>query len=158
MSKHLILAILMSGTPAIVVAQNSDSLEISQVKVEESCEKGIFAARSRLEQGRQLNVLMNIEDQSPYVKGIPANRSLKVEFVLEGAAASSVMTSTHFMKAISANVITSCKSVSAVSFGMNHTGWTETFGLISDRVKEFECVEPGVYREILPYGVQICGL
>ncbi len=70
------------------------------------------------------------------------------------------MESPVFQRAIASQIINSCNSVGAVSFGRYQTGWIDTIGLMRDgTIQKFECAEDHIedYNpETLRWGQQWC--
>ena len=112
----------------------------------QSCEVAMLNATKRIEQGRDITVTMDIKDGSEEYPDHPDGRPTIIWLIVEGNAAASVMESPVFQRAIASEIIKSCNSVGAVSFGVSHSGWINTIGLMRDgTIQKFECVdyEPG---------------
>jgi hypothetical protein len=137
-------------TNAIVVTAVSLSLSgfalPPQAKSEptrKSCEAAIADGRGRLEKGRDITVTTDIADESEIYPNHPNGRPLFVTIIVDGNAADSVMTSPVFQKAIASEIIKSCGSVGAVTFGRQATDWSITFGVMSGgTIESFECIDP----------------
>lgn len=126
----------------------------------QDCSVTVVAVRNELEKGRDLQViLVEIQDLSQEYQDYPTGRPLNYHFRIEGSAADDVMVSTQFLKALSTRVINSCSSAGGVDFGVNRTGWSETYGYIGPgRVEAFRCVEPNRNQpnRILAWGYHFC--
>jgi hypothetical protein len=88
----------------------------SQVRSED-CEASIRSARERIERGRTIGVVTDTVDRSNLYPNHPKGRPQFVTIVVDGKAANSVMSSPAFQKAIASEIIKSCSSVGAISFG-----------------------------------------
>ncbi|HEY9637330.1 MAG TPA: hypothetical protein V6D14_28275 [Coleofasciculaceae cyanobacterium] len=67
------------------------------------------------------------------------------------------MESPVFQKAIASEIIKSCGSVGAVTFGRHRTDWSITLGVMSDgTIRQFECVNSDPERDKLSWGQQVC--
>jgi hypothetical protein len=131
-----------------------------QAKSEEttkSCETAIADSRSRIQEGKDIAVTTDIADYSEVYPNHPKGRSLFVKIIVDGNAADSVMSSPVFQKAIASEIIKSCGSVGAVTFGRQATDWTITFGIMPDgTIKGFECIDPAPDADKPRWGQQIC--
>jgi hypothetical protein len=88
-------------------------------------------------------VTTDIADHSEVYPNHPNGRPLFVTIIVDGNAADSVMSSLVFQKAIASEIIKSCGSVGAVTFGRRETDWSITFGMMSDgAIEGFECIDP----------------
>ncbi len=122
-----------------------------------SCETAIADGRSRIERGRDITVMTDIENHSEIYPDHPNGRPLFVTIIVDGNAADSVMLSPVFQKAITSEIIKSCGSVGAVTFGRQRTDWSITFGIMSDgTIKSFECIDPDPEADKPLWGQQIC--
>jgi hypothetical protein len=87
----------------------------------------------------------------------PNGRPLSVTIIVDGDAADSVMSSPVFQKAITSEIIKSCGSVGAVTFGRHRTDWSITLGMMSDgTIESFKCIDPDPEVNKLSWGQQIC--
>jgi hypothetical protein len=126
MPKHLInaFAVITAGSlglSAIILPPQARSKETGQ-----PCEITLSNAKNRIEQGRDITVIIDIKDSSEEYPDHPDGRPTIIWFEVEGIAAESVMESPVFQRAIASEIINSCNSVGAVSFGVSHTGWINT--------------------------------
>ena len=107
-----------------------------------SCEAVILNAKKRIEQGREITVMTNIEDGSELYPDHPDDRPTIIKIIVNGCAADSVMESPVFQKAIASEIIKSCNCVGAVTFGLYGSGWTSMMGLMRDgTIQNFECID-----------------
>ncbi len=149
----------------VVIAAGSLSLSVvglpTQVRSESKgqiCEAAIANGRERITTGRSVTIVSSsIVDSSQTYPDHPDNRPQIVQFRLDGKAADEVMESPVFKKAIASEIINSCGSVGAVTFGRYRTDWSSTFGLMpSGTIKQFECVDPDPERNKLSWGQLVC--
>jgi hypothetical protein len=124
----------------------------------QTCEAAIANGRQRITAGRSITIVSsNILDGSQTYPDYPDGRPKIVHISLDGKAASSVMESPVLQKAISSEIISSCGSVGAVTFGRYRTDWSSTFGLMPNgTIKQFECVDPDPDRDKLSWGQLVC--
>lgn len=134
------------------------SLQAQETEKSDRCTATIAAAQKRIETGRDVDVVLDVANNIPQsYSNYPVNRPYRYTFALDGAAAESIMSSEKFMKSIAQTVISNCNSVSLVIFGVQHTDWYYSFGLLSNgKVGNFSsnCVEPGPGK--LRWGQQTC--
>ncbi|MBD2014302.1 hypothetical protein H6F96_09995 [Microcoleus sp. FACHB-53] len=72
-------------------------------------------------------------------------------------AADSVMSSPVFQKTIASEIIKSCGSVGAVTFGRRETDWSITFGIMSGgTIESFKCIDFDPEGNNPPWGEQVC--
>jgi hypothetical protein len=133
----------------------------SQVRSEpkgQTCEAAIANGRQRITAGRSITIVNSkILDDSQTYPDHPDGRPNIVQIILDGKAANSVMESPVLKKAIASEIISSCGSVGAVTFGRYRTDWSSTFGLMSNgTIKQFECVDPDPERDKLSWGQLVC--
>lgn len=126
----------------------------------QDCSATVVAVRNELERGRALEVvLVESRDISQSFQDYPTGRPLSYHFRIEGSAVSDVMNSPQFLQALSTRVINSCTSVGSVDFGVNRTGWGETYGYMGEgRVEAFRCVMPDrrLSNRVLAWGYHFC--
>ena len=158
MPKHLINAFAVItagflGLSAFILPSQARSQETTQ-----SCEIALSNAKNRIEQERDITVEIDIKDSSEEYPDPPDGRPTIIWFEVEGNAAESVMESPVFQRAIASEIINSCNSVGAVSFGVSHTGWINTIGLMRDgTIQKFECVDHDPERSSpYPWGQDPC--
>jgi hypothetical protein len=142
MHKTLInsLAVIAAGSlclSAFILPPQARSQETGK-----SCEGVILNAKKRIEEGREITVTANIENGSELYPDHPDDRPTIIKIIVNGRAADSVMESPVFQKAIASEIIKSCNSVGAVTFGLYRSGWTSTVGLMKDgSIQNFECID-----------------
>jgi hypothetical protein len=148
----VVIAVGSLGLSAVVLPSPVRSEEAG-----ESCQVATRTARERIEQGRSITVMTYTLDHSETYPNHPNNRPLIVQIVVDGSAASSVMKSPVFQKAISSSIIKSCGSVGGVIFGKARTDWYLTLGLMPNgTIEYFECLNPNPERNKLSWGQQVC--
>lgn len=70
-----------------------------------------------------------------------------------------MMGSPVFQRAIASEIINSCNSVGAVTFGRYQTGWVSTVGLMRDgTIQNFECIEHAPDKGSPSWGQEWCGI
>lgn len=154
----LLWGTISMSTP--VVAQERTSQEI--------CMEAIGAAKTRILDGRTINLQARLLDLSDS-RGYTGDRSQGLVFILDepsgvGYASNDltvVLTSPVFMKSIATDVIEHCRSFSYVEFAANRSGWHIPFGLINGNVEEFQCRESsrdGRTFSSLPWGFYDCSI
>lgn len=159
MHKHRIAALAVTvagsfGLPAFVLPPQAQALSQQTNK---PCEVAIVNARERIEKGRRITVTTDIADRSEIYSNPPNGRPLLVTIIVDGDAADSVMSSPVFQKAIASEIIKSCGSIGAVTFGRQETDWSITFGIMSGgTIKSFECIDPDPEVNKIPWGQQVC--
>jgi hypothetical protein len=157
MQKFFANAIVFITTGALSLSPFALPLQARSEQTRKSCETAIADGTSRIEKGREITVTTDITDRGEIYPNHPSGRSLFVRIVLDGNAADSVMLSPVLQKAISSEIISSCGSVGAVTFGRYRTDWSSTFGLMPNgTIKQFECVDPDPDRDKLSWGQQVC--
>ncbi|MEW6493428.1 MAG: hypothetical protein AB1589_13125 [Cyanobacteriota bacterium] len=113
--------------------------------------------KKRIEQGRDITVIIDISDGSEKYPDHPDDRSTIIWLIVDGSAADSVMESPVFQKAIASEIINSCNSVGAVIFGRYQTGWIYTIGLMRDgTIQKFECADDNPERGSPSWGQVWC--
>ena len=138
----IVLAVIAAGSgslglSAFILPPQARSQETGQ-----PCEVAMLNAKKRIEQGREITVMTNIEDGSKLYPDHPDGRPTIIKIIVNGRAADSVMESLGFQKAIASEIIKSCNSVGAVTFGLYRSGWTSTVGLMRDgSIQNFECID-----------------
>lgn len=138
---------LAVGTIGVQPAQSTDS-----------CKVALAEAKYRIESKNTTVVQIGASDMSKEIQSseYPEKYPIQVFFVLEGPGTESIMNSTIFLKALSSKIIIGCDLVSLVIFGVNHTDWNNTFGLLdSNKVEEFECL-PFDFNRRIPWGYTVC--
>jgi hypothetical protein len=144
------IAVCSVGLSAFVVPPQAKSEQIRK-----SCETAIADGRSRIQKGKDIAVTTDIADHSDIYPNHPKGRPLFVTIIVDGNAADSVMSSPVFQKTITSEIIKSCGSVGAVTFGRQRTDWSITFGIMPDgTIKGFECIDPEGSNPL--WGQQIC--
>ena len=140
------------GLPAFALPPQAKSEQTRK-----SCETAIADSRGRIERGKDITVTTDIADYSEIYPNHPSGRPLFVTIIVDGNAADSVMLSPVFQKAIASEIIKSCGSVAAVTFGRQETDWSITFGVMSGgKIESFECIDPEPEGNRIPWGQQIC--
>ena len=125
----------------------------------EECKSAIVEVENQLKSDRNLTIEKS-EIGKPGVSGTPPEaRSNGVEFRMSGEAVESIMSSPVLLNTFATQIINSCDSVSAVSFGLSRSGYTQVHGLMPDgEVKLFKCPEDfddynvGEYPRSLTWG------
>jgi hypothetical protein len=132
----------------------------SSINVKE-CDRAVAAAKSKLQKINKLQFLAvrQLKLSPSGASDRPPNRPLMYSIVLDGRGGESIMYSPKMMQNISTELIFRCQSVSAVSFGMKNSDWTQMFGLMNNgKVQAFECVDlpREKYNRELVWGTQVC--
>lgn len=122
------------------------------------CTATIAAAQNQIETGRSVGVTVRSTKISETYSDYPTERPYNNVFLLEGAAAESIMNSPNFMKSIATKMINNCSSVGSVTFAVNYTGWSYSIGLIEGRLDFFECLEHDGSNRELTWGQEYCSL
>jgi hypothetical protein len=122
-----------------------------------SCETAIVDGKGRIERGRDITVRTDITDWSEIYSNPPNGRPLSVTIGVGGDAASSVMESPVFQKAIASDIIKYCSSVGSVTFHMRESDWAVTSGIMPDgTIQDFECTDPAPEGQKPRWGQQSC--
>lgn len=157
MQKFFANAIVFIAVGAVGLSAFALPPQAKSEQVRKSCETAIADGRGRIERERDIIVTTDIVDHGELYSNHPNGRPLSVAIIVDGNAADSVMSSPVFQKAIISEIIKSCGSVGAVTFGRRRTDWSITFGVMSDgAIKGFECIDPGPGVNKLSWGQQIC--
>jgi hypothetical protein len=157
MQKFFADAIVFIAAGAVGLSTFAMPPQAKSQETRKSCETAIANGTGRIEQGRDITLTTDIADRSEIYSNPPSDRHLFVTIVVDGEAANSVMLSPVFQKAIASEIIKSCDSIGAVTFGRQATDWSATFGIMSDgTIKDFECVDPDPEVNRIPWGQQIC--
>lgn len=142
MHKHFINAFAVIATGSLGLSSFILPPQARSQETGKFCEAVILNAKKRIEQGREITVMTNIEDGSELYPDHPDDRPTIIKIIVNGRAADSVMESLVFQKAIAEAIIKSCNSVGAVTFGLSGSGWTSTVGLMRDgSIQNFECID-----------------
>lgn len=150
----VIIATGFLGLSTLVLPPQAKSEETGK-----SCQAAMGAAKQRIEQGRNITVMIDTTDNSRAYPDYPKGREETVRVALIGRDADSVMSSPVFQKAIASEIIRSCNSIGAISFNKYQTGWTSTIGLMSDgTIQPFKCYESHEARPRLSWGLEYCDL
>lgn len=117
-------------------------LQVRSEETGKSCEVVLMNAKKRIEQEKEITVMTNVIDSSERYPAHPPGRPTMIMVVVDGREADSIMVSPVFQKAIASEIIQSCTSVGAVTFGQYQTGWTSTVGLMAEgSIQHFECLD-----------------
>lgn len=133
----------------------------TSLKAEEirDCTTSISAAQAQIETGREVEVMVRVQNLAELYPDHPENRPMSYLFILKGGSNRAIMRSPQFHKSIARSIIQNCSSVSAVIFGAWGTGWQESTGLFPDgRIEEFECLEYLGPGRKLTWGQEYCSL
>lgn len=142
MQKRLIDALAVIAAGSLSLSASILPPQARSQATGKSCEAVILNAKKRIEQGRDITVMTNIEDGSELYPDHPDDRPTIIKIIVNGRAADSVMESPVFQKALASEIIKSCNSVGAVTFIRYQTGWSSTVGLMRDgSIQNFECID-----------------
>jgi hypothetical protein len=159
--KHLSKAFAVIATGSLGLSAFILPLQVRSEETGKSCEIVIMNAKKRIEQEREITVMTNVIDGSEKYPSHPLDRPTIINVLVEGSAADSIMVSPVFQKAVASEIIKSCTSVGAVTFGRYQTGWTSTVGLIREgSIQHFECLDDYDERgpSQVPWGQEWCSL
>jgi hypothetical protein len=157
MRKSIILGLLAFHSLLLLAPVTAQ--ETPPVQTVQDCATTLVEVRDTLEQGRDVSVQeIHRSDVSNSYADYPAGRPISYRFKLSGSAAADIMNSSRLMTTLSQEIIESCDTVSEVTFGIDHSDWVSTYGLLGQgRVEEFRCVEVGRgHRFSLAWGYQFC--
>ncbi|MCG9891429.1 MAG: hypothetical protein MH252_10180 [Thermosynechococcaceae cyanobacterium MS004] len=121
------------------------------------CRNAIARGRSRIERSnaKVVEVVQHPNDAPDR----PAGKNIGYSFGLMGPGTQSVLRSQRFLTAVSTDIISNCKTVGTVTFGVSQTDDSQTYGLMkSGKVEAFKCADPGRVerQEPILWGEQIC--
>jgi len=69
------------------------------------------------------------------------------------------MRSPKFQSSIATEVIRNCSTVGSVIFGLDHSGWSSSIGLMDNgKIEPFECLDHDVANPKLKWGQEYCNL
>lgn len=157
MQKFFANAVVFIAAGAVGLSAFAMPPQAKSQQTRKSCETAIANGTGRIQKGRDITVTTDIADRSEIYSNPPSGRNLFVTIVVDGNAADSVMSSLVFQKAIASEIIKSCGSVGAVTFGRQATDWSITFGIMSDgTIKGFECIDPDSWKNKILWGQQVC--
>jgi hypothetical protein len=157
-----IVALTLSVLPIVLMApfaMLSASPATAQPSLSSAtCSIALRDAQNRITQGRNVRTVAYEVDMTGWYTNAPAERPDGYIFALGGPAAESILNSTQFMQAISADIIGRCPSVSLVKFTLEDTDWVVAYGLTAlGRVSLFECVEMREEAYVPPeWGTEVC--
>jgi len=164
MHKRLINALIFIAAGSLGLSALILPLPARSQETIQSCEVALLNAKNRIEQERDIIVIMTItdgtlSDGSKIYPDHPDGRPTIIWLEVDGSAANSVMESPVFQRAIASEIIKSCNSVGAVTFIRYQTGWASTVGLIRDgSIQNFECVDYDPERGAPSWGQERCDL
>jgi hypothetical protein len=115
------------------------------------------SVKNKITKGRKISIVKVSKDNiSQEYQSYPKNRPFSYYFVLRGAAAESVLSSSQLLISLSKDIIRNCPDVSLVNFVPEMSDHNETYGLISEnRIGAFKCVYPGSNQK-LSWGYMFC--
>ncbi|MBW4638186.1 MAG: hypothetical protein KME05_08120 [Gloeocapsa sp. UFS-A4-WI-NPMV-4B04] len=151
MLRRLVVGVVTAGLAL-------STIEVQPAQSRDSCQVAIAEAKYKIESKNTRVVQFNKFDMSKESESpeYPEKYPIRVSMIIDGSGAESIMNSTVFLKALSHKIIMGCKPVSLVEFGMNHTDWSNTFGLLGEnKIEEFECLDPG-FNNRIPWGYTVC--
>ncbi|MDH6066672.1 hypothetical protein [Umezakia ovalisporum] len=159
MNVHPFIATGLIATHSIIcislptLAQNIKSIS--------GCNTALRLAKNQIQNNRKVKVVNIYQSNiAENYKLYPKNRPHSYAFGLEGAATESILISGRFLTSITENIISNCPSVSMVSFGLNHSDYVVTYGLLkANRIKFFECINDYSNKSLtqkLPWGFVFC--
>ena len=117
-----------------------------------NCKDAVKKAERMLENAKTRVIT---EKQKHYYKNPPSNRHFSYSFALMGAGSKNVLNSPVFLNNITTNIISNCKDIGMVGFGIYATDTIYSFGLMNDgKVREFRCKRP--FSSEPPWGYVPC--
>ena len=157
MQKFFTNTIVLIATGFLGLSAFALPLQAKSEQAKKSCETAIANSRSRIEKGRDVLVTTDIADDNEIYSNPPNGRPLSVTIGVSGDAASSVMESPVFQKAIASDIIKYCSSVGSVTFHMRETDWAVTSGIMPNgTIQDFECTDPAPEGQKPRWGQQSC--
>ena len=146
-------AFLCSAITAItLLASNLPITQAQSVKQSSKCAVTLQSVKNKIKQGRRITIVRVSKDNiSEEYQSYPKNRPHSYYFLLQGAAANSVLESSQFLTALSKNIITSCSDVSQITYALDASDYWRTFGLMSgNKVNEFKYIKASPTDNNLP--------
>lgn len=117
----------------------------AQAGSKQECLATIAAAKQKLQGSRNVNMIIRSGNLSQSWQDHPRNRPLEYLFLFRGSAAESIMKSGRLQQTLANQIIKDCSNVSMVKFGLQNSGWVNSFGLMPNgKVQVFECLEPEI--------------
>jgi hypothetical protein len=126
-----------------------------------SCDSAINASAQKLNSFRNISLVKTRVKESSYTvdEGRPQDRTKDVVYGLTGKGVAAVMTSAKTLATLSDDILRNCSDVATVTIAVDSTDWWHTFGILSNKVRSFECHRIDPRRQIdtrLPYGKTRC--
>lgn len=159
-----ILASLIAMTSLVQPGLSRQSEINFGVKQSNSCNASFSDLRRRIQaDGRSVDIELNVREISrPWSLNSPSGRPYELRVLLGNLrrrqpAALDVMESDQMLNSIATNVIRGCSDVAVVSYGLAHSDYIKSFGLVNSRVQPFQCL-PSRSRSTPPprWGWQYC--
>ena len=119
------------------------------------CKDAITRAEIMLENAK---ASATVEKAKHYHKNPPNHRHFSYSLALMGPGTENVLNSPVFLKNITTNIISNCKDIGMVRFGIYATDHARSFGLMNDgNVRGFQCKESsGSNSQEFPWGTEHC--
>lgn len=121
----------------------------------QECNAALGGLGRLLLSGRQLDVTgASYLPISNSYRAFPSDRPLELSITITGEDANAVMNSPQLLTTISRAFIAGCRPVGLVTFGVEYSGWINSFGVVNGSVAPFQCVDLGEQEPV--WGYQYC--
>lgn len=145
---NLVLVPFMGATPAI--AQNPDFAS-------QECSAALASAENLLVNDRRLWITnVRVSSAEDLYDNYPYQRPAIVTVVMGGDDVGSMLSSPQLLTSITQTITSGCSTVGLVRYAMAESDWSAHFGVIGNRIREFECVDPGGDNNSLQWGTHYC--
>lgn len=122
-----------------------------------TCDSAILQAANTISTGRDAKVTnMYFGDLSHEHSSYPTNRPIDAMFVMQGQSVADILSSNQFMTILATRVINGCGSIGRVTFGMDNTDWSYSYGLINGQVTGFSCIDDVSTNRTPRWGERYC--
>jgi hypothetical protein len=132
-------------------------------EINQNCSTALILSKKRLKNIDKIQtIVVHTYDVSKAYPDHPVGRSQGYILAMQGSAVSSIMNSPKFMISVAQNIIKNCKDFGMVTFGLDHSGWGISVGLLSnDRIGIFKCLDykpRAKNQKKLSWGEEYCSL
>jgi hypothetical protein len=120
-----------------------------------SCENAITKARVKIE-GSNTRIV-NLDKRKHYYTDFPSGRNMEYSFWLVGPGISNLINSDVLLTSLSSDIISNCRTIGIVIFGLYQSESVVTYGLMKNgMVQKFKCVDAVRNRPIVLWGYESC--
>jgi hypothetical protein len=122
-----------------------------------TCDSAILQAANTIKTGRDARVTnVHFGSVAEEYSSYPAGRPAEVSLAMRGRSVANILASNQFMTILATRIINGCGSVGKVTFGMDNTDWSYSYGLVNNQVIGFTCIDYGSTNRTLRWGERYC--